>query len=130
MHDWMLEVFWHKKIGHRRIFLSAFLWNCFLCWDHGNGDMPPTLDMALLCSSKAGSDLGLESGLGYWSLCVLKFHEMAKLINQLFKEVIYSSDHLSSILFCLKVADSIVTGLASGFWYDGFQNQIILQTWN
>ena len=77
--------------------------------------MPPTLDMALLCSSKAGSDLGLESGLGYGRLCLLKFHEMAKLINQLFKEVIYSSDHLSSVLFCSKVADSIVTGIASGF---------------
>ena len=44
-------------------FLSALRWNCFLCWDCESGDMPSTLDAALLCSSRAGSDLGLESGL-------------------------------------------------------------------
>ena len=37
---------------------SAYLWNCFLCWDCWNGDVTPTLDTALLFSSKAGSDLG------------------------------------------------------------------------
>ena len=36
----------------------------FLCWDHWNNDMKPTLDTALLCSSRAVSDLGHESGLG------------------------------------------------------------------
>ena len=50
-------------IGIRKKRLSALLQNCFLCWDRGNGKVPPTLDAALLCSSRAGSDLGLESGL-------------------------------------------------------------------
>ena len=36
-------------------FLSDLLWNCFLCWDRGNCDVPPTLDAALLCSSRADS---------------------------------------------------------------------------
>ena len=36
-----------------------------LTWDRGNGDVPLTLDLALLCSSRPGSDLGLESGLVY-----------------------------------------------------------------
>ena len=44
---------------------SAFLRNFFLCWDCWNGDMMPTLDRALLCSSRASSDLGHESGLVY-----------------------------------------------------------------
>ena len=39
----------------RKHFLSAFLRNCFLCWDCGNSDMPPTFDADLLCSSRAGS---------------------------------------------------------------------------
>ena len=43
--------------------LSAFLWNYFLCWDRWNGDVTPTLDGALLFSSRVGSDLGHESGL-------------------------------------------------------------------
>ena len=44
------------------IFLwSPFLRNCFLCWDHWNGDVTPTLDVALLCGSRAGYDLGRES---------------------------------------------------------------------
>ena len=45
------------------IFLSTFLWNCFLCQDRWNGDVMPILDGALLCSSWAGSDLGRESRL-------------------------------------------------------------------
>ena len=44
-------------------FLTALLRNCLLCWDCWNGDVTPTLDSALLCSSRAGSDLGRESGL-------------------------------------------------------------------
>ena len=35
--------------------------------------MMPTLDMALLCSSRAGTDLGRESGL-VEELCQLGFH--------------------------------------------------------
>ena len=49
------------------IFLSPFLRNCFLCWDHWNSDVMPTLDAGLLCSSRAGSDLGSESGLVFRS---------------------------------------------------------------
>ena len=30
------------------LFLSAFLQNCFLCWDRWNSDVMPTLDAALL----------------------------------------------------------------------------------
>ena len=37
--------------------------NCFLCQDCWNGDVMPTFDAALLCSSRAGADLGQESGL-------------------------------------------------------------------
>ena len=42
-------------------FLIFLLWNCFLCLDCWNGDVTPTLDEALLCSSRAGSDLGRVS---------------------------------------------------------------------
>ena len=45
------------------IFVSVLLQNCFMCRDQCNGDMRPTLDVALLCSSRAGSDLGCESRL-------------------------------------------------------------------
>ena len=55
-----------------QFFLSALLQNCFLCWGHGNGDVPPRLGAALLCSSRAGSDLGLESGL-VEKLCLFGF---------------------------------------------------------
>ena len=44
----------------------------FLCWDRGNGDVPPELDTTLLCSSRVGSYLGLESGL-VEELCQLGF---------------------------------------------------------
>ena len=54
------------------VFLSALLWNCFLCWDRGNGAVPPTLNAARWCSFRAGSDLGLESGL-VAELCQLGF---------------------------------------------------------
>ena len=57
---------------YRICFLSDLFRNCFLRWDHGNGDVPPTLDAALQCSSRAGSDLGLESGL-VEELCQLGF---------------------------------------------------------
>ena len=40
-------------------FLYAFLQNCFLGWDHWNGVVTPTLDVALLCNSRAGSDLDI-----------------------------------------------------------------------
>ena len=57
-----------KRLGntgqvHYYNFLSAFLRNWFLCWNHWNGDVTPTLEAALLCSYRAGSDLGHESGL-------------------------------------------------------------------
>ena len=52
------------KISVIFFFISALLRNCFPCWHHWNGDMMPTLDAALLCSSRVGSDLGRESGLG------------------------------------------------------------------
>ena len=42
----------------RLFFLSALLRDCSLCWDRWNGTVMPTLDAALLCSSREGSDLG------------------------------------------------------------------------
>ena len=55
---------WFSCLGTKSfsIFFS-FLLNYFLCRDRWNGDVTPTLDVALLCSSRAGSDLGRESGL-------------------------------------------------------------------
>ena len=48
-----------SNLGYQlALFLSSFLRNSFLCWDRWNGDVTPTLDAALLCSSRAGSDLG------------------------------------------------------------------------
>ena len=41
------------RIG-THLFLSAYLRNCFLCWDRWNRDVMPTLDAAMLCSSRAG----------------------------------------------------------------------------
>ena len=38
-------------------FLSALLPDCSLCWDHWNSTVTPTLDAALLSSSRA-ADLG------------------------------------------------------------------------
>ena len=52
--------FYNLIITLSGLFLSALLRNCFLCWDHGNSDVPPTFDAALLCSSWVGSDLGLN----------------------------------------------------------------------
>ena len=54
--------------------LSAFLRNCFLCWDCWNGDVMPTLDVALLYSSRAGSDLGCVSGF-YLTICTTNPHQ-------------------------------------------------------
>ena len=51
--------------------LSAFLLNCFLCWDRWNGDMTSSLDAAMLCSSKAGTDLGCESGLVWGDIGII-----------------------------------------------------------
>ena len=49
---------------HREdLFLMIRLQNCFLCWDRWNGDVRPTLDAALLCSSRVVADLGCESRL-------------------------------------------------------------------
>ena len=52
-----------------RFFLSPFR-NCFLYWDLWNGDVMPTLDEALLCSSRAGADLGRVSGLVWGVLSI------------------------------------------------------------
>ena len=50
----------YKDCPQRSCFLlSAFLRNFFLCRDWLSGNVPPTLGAALLCSSRAGSDLGL-----------------------------------------------------------------------
>ena len=62
------NLYW--KMGTIYIFLSALVWNCFLCWDWWNSDTTATLDAALLCSSRAGSNLGCKSGLGWGALSI------------------------------------------------------------
>ena len=64
-------IIWFDKYS---IFLSIFLRHCFLCWDRWNGDVKSILDTALLCSSRAGSDVGSEFGLGWRAL--YHFHEL------------------------------------------------------
>ena len=41
--NWYSSSYWTNF----NIFLSACLWNCFLCWDHVSGDVPP--DLAQSC---------------------------------------------------------------------------------
>ena len=60
--------------------LSTLLQNCFLYWDRGNGGVPPLLDAALLCSSKEGSDLGLET---YW---------LRSFVNRIFYIIVVKND--------------------------------------
>ena len=63
-------------------FLSAFLRNCLLCWHHSDSDMMPTLDAALLCSSRAGSDQGCESRLAWGALSIGFPHsQLARLLT-------------------------------------------------
>ena len=50
------------------LLLSAFLRNCFLCWDCWYSDMTHALEAALLCSYRAGTDLGRESGFWLWTI--------------------------------------------------------------
>ena len=50
-----------------------------MCWDGWNDDVMPTFDAALLCSSRAGSDLGRESGLAE-ELCQLGFPHYTGLV--------------------------------------------------
>ena len=66
------KVWWSSilKSSQQFFLLSAFLLNCFLCWDPCNNDLTPTLDVALLCSSRAGSDLGRESRLVWGALSI------------------------------------------------------------
>ena len=51
-------------------------------WDNWNGDVMPTLDAALFCSSRVGSDPVRESGLGLGSIRVplsqVEFHASPK----------------------------------------------------
>ena len=47
----------------QELLFFIILRNCFLCCDCWNSDVMPTLDAALLCSSRVGSDLGLKSRL-------------------------------------------------------------------
>ena len=46
---------------HMHFFVSAFLRDYSLCWDRWKQYMTPTLDAALLISSRAGADLGRTS---------------------------------------------------------------------
>ena len=55
------------------VFFIRF-WNCFLCQDRWNGYMTPTFSAALLCSSRAGSDLGCESGLVSGAILAIHKH--------------------------------------------------------
>ena len=85
----------HFSIVNVKVFLFffAFLQNCFLCWDRWNGDVTPTLDMALLCSSRAGTDLGRESGL-VWGAYISK-HKQPYSLLILITHVCGSGDHIN-----------------------------------
>ena len=43
-------IIYHKFCGYVCFLLSPLLRNCFLCEDHWNSDVTPTLDKVLLCS--------------------------------------------------------------------------------
>ena len=85
----------------------------FLCWDRGNGDVPPTLDATLLCSSRAGSDLGLESGL-VEELCQLGFFfpRRSCVLRSRDKTVLFFKKH-ALIWQLLRFLDTL-----SPFWSD------------
>ena len=53
---------------YEQFFKKIFI--CFLCWDCWNDDVTLTLDVALLFSSRAGADLGRESGLVLGALSI------------------------------------------------------------
>ena len=65
-----------KQNSNFYIFFSSLLRNCFLCWDRWNGEV--TFDAALLCSSRAGSDLVRESGLGWRALSIGFLHSQVE----------------------------------------------------
>ena len=78
--QWIIKFFLNQSQNPREpIFLSALLRNCFLHYDCWNGDARPTLDAALLCSSRADSDLGCVFGLVWgvlsigWSIFLIHF---------------------------------------------------------
>ena len=50
-----------KQQALRLFFVSALLRDYSLCWDHWKQYMTPTLDTALLISSRAGAD---QTGVG------------------------------------------------------------------
>ena len=83
---------WRELIFY--FLLSPFLQNCFLWWDLRNGDMTPTLDAALLCSSRAGSDLGRESRL-VEELCQVSKHKQPFSSLILITHVCGSRDHIN-----------------------------------
>ena len=51
-------VFYSWNHGQCFIFLSTLLRDCSLCWDLWSSAVTPTLDAALLSSSRVGADLG------------------------------------------------------------------------
>ena len=110
--QWCIKtLFYEMAIGGVNFFiflflnflLSTFLWNCFLCWDRWNGDLPPTLDTALLCISRAGTDLGHESGLVLWSFVnwVSSFPSRAQCFTE--GETKLLGRHGRFPLFCYKI---------------------------
>ena len=61
----------------------------FLGWDRRNGDVKPTLDTALLCSSRVGSDLGRVSRLVGGALFIGLPHSQVELNSEAFAITIY-----------------------------------------
>ena len=66
---WLVQFSWSKGEKYKYIlglfsscfhvtFDECFIFYCFLCWDRWNGTVMPTLDVAKLSSSRAGTDLG------------------------------------------------------------------------
>ena len=52
----------NAAMGQWVFLVPALLRDCSLCWDHLEVVQTPTLDTALLSSSRVGTDLGQTSG--------------------------------------------------------------------
>ena len=61
---WIPNTYFHET---NNIFLSPFLWNCFLCRDCRHGDVPLWLGAALLSCLRSGTAWGLYSQPDDWT---------------------------------------------------------------
>ena len=92
-------------------FLSALLRDCSLCWDYWNGMMTPTLEAALLSSSRAGADLGRMSVISL-SFCSFLYNRVYfRRLKLYVGDFIYSKKRSQSrrkAVTCLKWACALI----------------------